>query len=166
MTRNYWAGRDARRMEESLMPILERITTWARGLLERSYEEPVLPPFPESRDCGAEPLDAVLADSPRVDLDAYAARARETMRAGSDLRPMAEIHQEALSEAARRGAAERVCQWHDCLNASALDAGLTVLDPVTGDFYGRRERREAQAGTDGARQAACGELDAGFEAGR
>jgi hypothetical protein len=150
------------------MPVRERITTWARRILDRGHEEPVPPPYPAFRDCGPEPPDAIPPDRPRVDLDAYAARKRQAMRAESDLRPMAEIHQEALSQAARRDAAERADRWLDRLSAAATDAGLTVLDPVTGYFYGRREPREAHAETDCALQPARDKRDAGLdlEAGR
>jgi hypothetical protein len=150
------------------MPVRERITTWTRRLLDRGHEGSIPPPYPASRDCGAEPPDAIPPDRLRVDLDSYAARARQAMRAESDLRPMAEIHQEALGEAARCDAVECVDQWLYRLDTAAIDAGLTVLDPVTGYFYGRREPREAHAEIDGALQVARDERDAGLdlEAGR
>jgi hypothetical protein len=108
-------------------------------------QTPVLPPTPESRDRGAGPVDALPRDR-RVDLDAYDSRARMIMRAESDLRPMTEIRQEAIGDAARRDdearAAEVFGRWYD-----GLAAGL-------------RGWREAQAGIDGARQAAPDRLDA------
>ena len=150
------------------MPARERITTWARRLLDRGHEELVPPPYPASRECGAEPADAIPPDRPRIDLNAHAARDHQAMRAESDPHPTAEIRQEALSQAARRDAAERVNQWLDCLDAAATDAGLTFLDPVAGYFYGRPEPGEPHAEIDGALQPARDERDAGLdlEAGR
>jgi hypothetical protein len=81
---------------------IDKFTPWARDI-ERAeaYQaacEPVLPPTKEYLERGADPPDALPLDRPRVDLAAYAAEAREVLRAESDLRPMTEIRQEAIGE--------------------------------------------------------------------